>query len=171
MGSLYHLFAYGSQLERAYGRSQYLLFLSTQLFMLTSLSILLAQPFTGQSLITAMLHVLSRALPNQNVKWLVITVPYWFLPLGFAVSDALQAKNAAALVPHVIGMLSGHFYHFHKNVWPKHERGEDWLNAPNFLVRKLEPDSAAAKDEIAAALKSSRKTKRKRGKGRKLGKK
>uniref|UniRef100_A0A7S3PV39 Derlin n=1 Tax=Chaetoceros debilis TaxID=122233 RepID=A0A7S3PV39_9STRA len=163
--SAYYLFEYGSSLERVYGTSQQLIFLITQVGILSMTAILFGQPFFGQSVITSMLHVLSRSMPHQKVKWLIFTVPYWTLPYGLMASDVLQGGAAAAL-PHVLGVLSGHCYYFHKFVWPK-MGGEDWLVAPDFLVRRLEPDSAAnnaGRKSIETALK-----KRKKGKGRKLG--
>ena len=160
--SAYYLFEYGSSLERAFGTAQHLLFLLIQIGFLTVCSAFFGQPFFAQSVITSMLHVLSRSMPNQKVKWLIFTVPYWTLPYGLMASDVLQAGNAGAALPHVLGILSGHVYYFHKNVWPK-LGGEDWLVPPQFLVNRLEGRSAA-KDSISQALKS-----RKKGAGRKLG--
>mmetsp|Transcript_28489 Transcript_28489/g.57342 ORF Transcript_28489/g.57342 Transcript_28489/m.57342 type:complete len:342 (-) Transcript_28489:47-1072(-) len=162
--SAYYLFEYGSSLERAFGTAQHLLFLLIQIGFLSVCSAFFGQPFFAQSVITSMLHVLSRSMPNQKVKWLIFTVPYWTLPYGLMASDVLQAGNAGAALPHVLGILSGHVYYFHKNVWPK-LGGEDWLVPPQFLVNKLEGRSAA-KDSISNALKS-----RKKGAGRKLGSK
>jgi derlin-1 len=162
----YYLFEYGSSLERAYGPAQYLIFLSSQVGILTFLSILCGQPFFANSVITSMLHVLSRAMPHQKVKWLIFTVPYWSLPYGLMVADVLQAQSASAAMPHILGILSGHFYHFHRFVWPK-TGGENWLTAPDFLFELLDPNAAkksAAKESLSKALKS-----RKRGKGKKLG--
>lgn len=160
----YYLFEYGSSLERAYGTAQHFVFLMSQVFGLTFLSSLTGQPFFGQSMITAMLHVLSRAMPHQKVKWLIFTVPYWSLPYGLMASDVLQAQSAMAALPHILGIVSGHFYHFHKFIWPK-KGGEDWLVAPDFLVRRLDPDSKdAARESVSKALKG-----RKKNKGRKLG--
>jgi len=170
----YYLYEYGSSLERAYGAAEYLLFLATQIFLLTIFSSLLGIPFFTQSVITGMLHVLSRAMPHQKVKWLVITVPYWTLPYGLMITDCLQAQSAsqsvsqslAAALPHVLGILVGHFYHFHKFVWPK-TGGEDWLRAPGFLIDSLDPETAnknGAKESINKALQ-----KRNHGKGKKLG--
>lgn len=162
----YYLYEYGSSLERAYGAAEYLLFLATQISLLTLFSALLGIPFFTQSVITGMLHVLSRAMPHQKVKWLVITVPYWTLPYGLMLSECLQAQSAAAAMPHILGILVGHFYHFNRFIWPK-TGGEDWLRAPDFLVEYLDPDAArknAAKDSINKVLQ-----KRKRGKGKKLG--
>lgn len=158
----YYLFEYGSSLERAYGTAQHLVFLLTEVFLLSMSSALFGQPFFTPSIITAMLHVLSRAMPYQKVKWLIFTVPYWTLPYGLMVADVLQAGSAAAALPHVLGILAGHFYHFHKNVWPK-VGGEDWLNAPDFLVQYLDPDARKSKETISKALKKRRR------KGRKLG--
>jgi len=163
--SAYYLFEYGSSLERVYGTAQQLVFLTGQVILLSMFSMLFGQPFFGSSVITAMLHVLSRSMPHQKVKWLIFTVPYWTLPYGLMASDVLQGGGAAAALPHILGILSGHFYYFHKFIWPQ-KGGEDWLAAPDFLVRKLDPNSASlseGKKSIENALK-----KRKKGKGRKL---
>mmetsp|Transcript_5992 Transcript_5992/g.8473 ORF Transcript_5992/g.8473 Transcript_5992/m.8473 type:complete len:334 (-) Transcript_5992:187-1188(-) len=161
----YYLFEYGSSLERAYGSAQHLVFLLSQVGMLSVFSVLFGQPFFANSVITSMLHVLSRSMPNQKVKWLIFTVPYWALPYGLMASDVLQAGSAAAAVPHVLGILSGHFYFFHKFILPKMARGEDWLEAPDFLSRWMDPNArGSSKSAVNAALKN-----RKKGKGRKLG--
>lgn len=160
----YYLFQYGTMLERAYGTPQHLIFLFTQLGLLTALNILLGLPFFTTSMITAMLHVLSRSMPYQNVKWLVFSVPYWSLPYGLMATDVLQAQSAAAAIPHILGILTGHFYQFHKFVWPKLERGQDWLVAPDFLVKRLDPNAKDKDDEAA-----KKPPPKKRKKGRKLG--
>lgn len=162
----YYLFEYGSSLERAYGAAQHIIFLFSQIFLLSILSMICGQPFFANSVITSMLHVLSRAMPHQKVKWLIFTVPYWTLPYGLMATDVLQAQSASAAVPHILGILSGHFYHFHKFVWPK-TGGENWLTAPDFLVNRLDPNAAKkseTKESLSKALKS-----RKKGKGKKLG--
>ena len=162
----WYLCEYGSSLEKAYGSAEYFLFLVTQIGLLTVFASVLRIPFFTQSVITGMLHVLSRAMPHQKVKWMVITVPYWTLPYGLMVSDCLQAKSPAAAMPHILGILVGHFYHFNRFIWPK-TGGEDWLRAPDFLVGYFDPDSvsrSAAKESIKKALQ-----KRKKGKGKKLG--
>ena len=161
----YYLFEYGSSLERAYGSAQHFIFLMSQICLLSIFSSVTGMPFFADSLITAMLHVLSRAMPHQKVKWLIFTVPYWSLPYGLMATDVLQAQSAMAALPHIIGILSGHFYHFHKFVWPK-LGGDDWLVPPNFIVKRLDPDARAeqAKENVSKALKN-----RKRKSGRKLG--
>jgi membrane associated rhomboid family serine protease len=160
----YYLFEYGSTLERTYGTAQHLVFLFTQVILLSILSALLGQPFFAPSIITAMLHVLSRSMPYQKVKWLIFTVPYWSLPYGLMATDVLQAQSPAAALPHILGIITGHFYHFHKFIWPK-IGGEDWLAAPDFLVRRLDPNARKSKEAVNKALK------KRRGKGRKLGSK
>jgi derlin-1 len=162
----YYLFEYGSSLERAFGPAQYMVFLLSQVGILTCMSMLCGLPFFANSVITSMLHVLSRAMPHQKVKWLIFTVPYWSLPYGLMITDCLQAQSAGAAMPHILGILSGHFYHYHRFVWPK-TGGQDWLSAPDFLIELLDPNSAkksAAKESLSKALKS-----RRRGKGKKLG--
>lgn len=169
--STYYLFEYGSSLERAFGTAQHAVFLWTQVVLLTVMSAVFGQPFFGQSMITAMLHVLSRSMPNQKVKWLIFTVPYWSLPYALMAGDVLQAGDATAALPHVMGILTGHCYYFHKFVWPRvaadngGDGDEDWLIAPDFLRRILEPQTTS-KDKLQESLEKARK---KRGKGRKLG--
>jgi len=165
--SAYYIFEYGSNLERAHGSAQQLVFIIGQMALLTLVSSILGEPFFASSMITSMLHVLSRSMPDQKVKWLIFTVPYWSLPYGLMASDLLQAqpgKKVSAVVPHVLGILSGHFYFFHKFIWPK-TGGEDWLVAPSFLSKRMDPNYGEneVKKSIEIALK-----KRKKGKGRKL---
>lgn len=136
--SIYYLFTYGSQMERTYGSPQHLVFLLSQMVLLTILSALLRQPFYSQSLITAMLHVLSRSAPKSEATWIMWKVPYYVLPYAFMLSDVMnQQGNIMAALPHLLGILSGHFYFFHKFIWPREEGGEDWLKAPDFLVKLM----------------------------------
>jgi Derlin-1 len=146
----YYLYQYGTQLERAYGTPQHLIFLFTQVVLLTSLNILLGLPYFTTSMVAAMLHVIARATPTMSVRWMMFSVPYWLLPYCFAVADVLMAQSMMAAVPHLLGMLTGHFYHFHKFIWPKLDRGgQDWLVAPDFVVRRLDPDAAEKKEQAA----------------------
>jgi Derlin-1 len=158
----YYLFEYGSSLERAYGTPQHLMFLLSQLVLLSIFSFLTGQTFFASSMITAMLHVLSRSMPHQKVKWLVFTVPYWSLPYGLMATDVLQAQSAMAALPHILGILSGHFYQFHKFIWPK-LKGEHWLAAPDFVANRLDPDARRLTESVEKTVS------RKRSKGRKLG--
>ena len=160
----YYLFQYGTQLERAYGSAQFLVFIMGQIGLLSVMSFLLGQPFFANSVLTAMLHILSRSFPSQKAKWLIFDVPYWTLPYGLMATDCLQAQNPMAAVPHVMGILSGHFYFFNKFLWPK-MGGEDWLEAPAFLSRRLDPN---AKDDARRSIDEAIR-KRKKGQGRKLG--
>lgn len=172
----YYLFEYGSSLERAFGTAQHCIFLLLQITFLTACAALLGIPFVTSSVITSMLHVLSRAMPYQQVKWLIFTVPYWTLPYGLMASDVLQSGQATAAIPHILGIVSGHVYHFHKVIWPKMDRGEDWLIAPDFLRSRLDADyyngisnssSGKGKESISNALKARKKNKRR---GKKVGK-
>jgi len=131
--NIYYLFEYGSSLEKSFGTLQHLTFLVGELIFLSCLGFLLGVPFVSSSMITAMLHVLSRSMPNQKVKWLIFTVPYWTLPYGLMLADVLQTGSPMSSIPHVLGILSGHFYFFHKFIWPKLE-GEDWWVAPELLT-------------------------------------
>ena len=180
--SVYYLFEYGSSLESMHGSASFLYFLFLQLGLLSLMSSIMSVPFFGSALITSMLHVLSRQYPNQKVKWLVFTVPYWTLPLGLAVTDVLQTQTGASLVPHVMGILSGHVYHFWQHVWTEVGGGTP-VGTPAFLQRLFDKDGTAATrsnktsktrdDEWEDAMnkaKKNRKIKRKDiAKGRRIG--
>jgi membrane associated rhomboid family serine protease len=84
----YYLFEYGSSLERAYGTAQHSHLSACRLPSCRSL--------VSWSMITAMLHVLSRFMPHQKVKWVIFTVPYSALPYGLMTTDVLQAQSAMA---------------------------------------------------------------------------
>ena len=193
--SVYYLYEYGSNLERTFGTSTFLLFVTVQMGLLAVLAKLFMTPFFANSVITAMLHVLSRQEPFQKVrgkvgketkqtlelsvppsmlapppnpappfspqvKWLVFTVPYWTLPFGLMASDVLQQQSGAAALPHVMGIITGHFYHFHTKIWPR-LGGSEWLVPPDWVRGTLDEDGVLKGTE--------RKIKRKRGKGVKLG--
>ena len=164
----YYLFQYGSTLEQAYGTAQHFVFLCSQIVILTLFSFLTGQPFFANSLITAMLHVLSRSAPHQTAKWLIFNVPYWSLPYGLMATDILQAKSAMAALPHISGILSGHVYFFHKFVWPKMGH-TDWLVPFDIIRKKLDPDQKT--EDINQNSRDRAIKKRKRTKGRKLGSK
>jgi len=161
--SVYYLFEYGSQLEQAYGTATFACFLLAQTAMLSALSTTFGSPFFAASTITAMLHVLSRQAPMQNVKWLIFNVPYWTLPYGLMMSDVLQAQSASAALPHVMGILTGHTWHFHKYIYPG-VTGNDWLVAPDWLRARFDEDGV---NNVKKG--GERKVVRRKGKGRKLG--
>jgi len=163
--SLYNLYTYGTRIETHYNRSNFLVFLVTQIVMLSFLSMLIGSPFFASAMIAAMLFVFSRIDPDGQTNWLVTRVPNWSLPYLMMVSDSAQAQSLSAAVPHIIGILSGHFFYFHREIWPK-VGGEAWLEAPDVVVSMIDPDSKSktGKDAIAKALKA-----RKKGKGKKLG--
>jgi len=164
--SAYYLYEYGSAMERIHGTGQHLIFVLLQITMLSVFSMALGVPFFGSSIITSMLHCLSRSVPRQDVKWLIFTVPYWSLPYGLMLADVLQ-QGAMASLPHLMGMLTGHFYYYHKFIWPKMPGGEDWLAAPDWLKRRLEPSGFDDQDDGRKQMERVLK-KRKKGKGRKL---
>jgi len=159
--SVYHLYEYGSSLEKLFGTSTFLLFLSSQIILLSILASLFMTPFFGNSVITAMLHVVARQQPNEKVGWLVFKIPFWMLPFGTMVAEVLQQQSGAAALPHIMGIITGHFFHFHTKIWPA-VGGKEWLIMPDFIKARLDEDGVLNDGE-------RKKIKRKRGKGVKLG--
>jgi hypothetical protein len=78
-----------------------------------------------------------------------VKIEYWLLPYVNLVVDCLQAQSPAAALPHLVGIFTGHVYHFFSVVWPK-MGGRRWLAAPRALRAAYEP-KAAKKPKAAAA--------------------
>ena len=157
----YYMVKYGKALEEAHGTAQHLVFMAVQLVLLTFLSPVLGQPYICTPLVASILHVVSRRDPESSVNWQLFRVPFWAFPILLAIGDILQSQSISAAIPYAMGILTGHFYLFHKDIWTK-QGGEDWLQSPDFLVRTFDPDAKDAKGALKSALR------RKRGKGRKL---
>ena len=45
-----------------------------------------------------------------------LTVTAWQLPFGMMIIDCLSQQNAAAAWPHILGIFSGHFFHFFSKI-------------------------------------------------------
>jgi len=114
-----------------------------------------------------MLWVVSRENPHQNTKWIVFNIPSWMLPFAFLVGDVLNAQSPAAAIPHIMGILTGHFYFFHKTVNVKLDN-PDWLTAPDKLKRRYDLDGLDSKqtdtndDDGGTTMESIRAARRKR---------
>jgi hypothetical protein len=67
--------------------------------------------------------------------------------LGFWYSFRLpcipQAQSAAGAVPHLLGIFTGHIYHFFSIVWPQ-LGGRRYLTAPGTLKAAFNPEKKAA---------------------------
>lgn len=136
----YYIYQHGSLLESSIGSSTYLLFLFTQVCLLGLLATtVFPTPFFGQSMIAAMLHVVSRVEPHKPTKWIVFNIPSWMLPFAFMVGDVLQAQSPGAAVPHIMGILTGHMWVFLKTVNVK-MGGEDFLVVPEIVRDKFALD-------------------------------
>jgi derlin-1 len=163
--SMYFLATYGSALElSATSPSQHFAFLFYQVLFLSVLSAtLFSTSFYAESLITAMLHLLSRREPFAKIKWLgIITIPYWTLPYALMVADVLQSQmSIAAAYPHIMGILTAHVHHFFKHIWTG--RGFDYEDPMVVPGRFAEWFDGKIRGEVA----DKKTTRRKRAKGSK----
>ena len=73
-------------------------------------------------------------------------IEYWLLPYVNMVIECLQAQSAAGAVPHLIGILTGHVYHFFSVVWPK-MGGRRYLAAPGMLEAVMAQEKKDAGEE------------------------
>jgi hypothetical protein len=100
-----------------------------------------------------------------------LKIEYWLLPYINMIIDCLQAQSAAGAVPHIIGIFTGHVYHFFSVIWPK-MGGRRFLAAPGALEAAISgggKDSKATKSAKSGFVvdKKPASSKRKKGKGSK----
>jgi len=169
---IYFLVSYGQEMERQDGSAQHGMFILTQMVLLMGLSSLIGFPSLSRSLIAAAIYCCSRREPMRPMEiQFGIRIEYWLLPYVNMIIDCLQSQSAMGAVPHVLGILTGHFYHFFSIIWPK-MGGRRYLAAPGVLKAAYEPKvekkakkasgkKAATKASSKAASKAGTKTKKK----------
>ena len=156
--SLYFLVRYGQTLETMNGTASHTWFLIVQTILLTLLGLMLGFPFQAQAMISAAVYASSQVNPLDKVPFQFgLTVTAWQLPFGMMIIDCLSQQNAAAAWPHILGIFSGHFFHFFSKIWPA-LGGKAWLKEPEILVKMLggKPSSGGI-DGIDFAAKNKRK--------------
>ena len=115
----YFLVRYGQTLEEQNGTGTQAWFLLVQTVILSVLGIILGFPFGGQAMVSALVYISSHQNPMEKMPFQFgITITAWQLPFCMMVTDCLSQQNAAAAWPHVLGIFSGHCYHFFTKVWP-----------------------------------------------------
>ena len=75
-------------------------------------------------------------------------IEYWLLPYVNAIVDALQAQSAAGAVPHVLGIFTGHVYHFFTCVWPA-MGGKRYLTPPKAFKSMVEEEGGKKKVRLS----------------------
>ena len=140
--SLFFLINYGQELERNKGSANFAVFMMTQLVVLSVLGLTLGLPQIAQSMISATIYCCSRQNPFAEIQWQFgLQLKYWMLPFGLMAVEVLQGQaQMSAAIPHMLGILSGHFYHFFTEVWPRvsGSRSGAWFEAPSVLRSRLD---------------------------------
>jgi hypothetical protein len=135
--NLYFLVRYGQSLEEQNGTGEHVWFLMVQTAILTLLGVLLGFPFQGQAMVAAAVYVSSHIHPMERMPFQFgMMITSWQLPFCMAGIDCLSQQNLAAAWPHVLGIFSGHCYHFFTKVWPS-LGGKAWLQPPKWIIKKL----------------------------------
>ncbi len=166
--NIYFLITYGVILENNYGSAAQLMLTLTNVMVLLLLGGLMGFPFVSTPLISSFIYVSSRVDPMVIIPFKFdIRLRSWMLPYALMVIDCLEAQSTSAALPHIIGILSGHFYHFVSHIYPK-MGGKAWLQPPGWLSRRLDGEQMNPMKE--SSMQSEKKPfKPKRvGKGRKL---
>lgn len=176
--SLYFLVRYGQALETSNGTGAHAWFVLMQTIILSLLGVLFGFPLQAQAMIAATIYVSSRVEPMEKVPFqfgLVIT--QWQLPFCLMIVDCLSQQTIQAAWPSLLGIFSGHVYHFFTEIWPK-LGGTARFTPPKWflkLVGDKRPGVHFKADEVddKTRLKKMKRTKIGSGKreGRKLGSK
>lgn len=149
--NIYFLINYGQEMERQDGSPQQAMFLLSQVFLLVIFCSLIGVPSFARSLITASIYCCSRREPLRAMEiQFGIRIEYWLLPFVNMVVDILQSQSPAGAVPHILGILTGHIYHFFSIIWPK-MGGKRYFVAPEAFASAL----TASKDEDDAVIKKA----------------
>lgn len=177
--SLYFLIRYGQSLEEGSGTGVHTWFLLIQTCILSILGLLFSFPLQAQAMIAAIVYVSSRINAMEKIPiQFGIVITSWQLPYCMLLIDCLSQQNIAAAWPHVLGIFSGHIYHFYTNVWPS-LGGKEWLKTPKWIIKRLgnnvtgmdfrkNKDSNNIEDQLKTNKLKNKFTSKK--KGRKLGK-
>mmetsp|Transcript_17292 Transcript_17292/g.26111 ORF Transcript_17292/g.26111 Transcript_17292/m.26111 type:complete len:384 (-) Transcript_17292:295-1446(-) len=156
VGNLFLLYQYGSSLETQFGSAQKLVFLIFQAVVLSFIGILVGFPYVASALVSAALWVCARQNPHEEMQWQFgLTIPKYLLPFGLMAVDVLQAQSPMAAVPHILGILTGHFYYFVTSLLPL-MGGTNWLQAPDFMRKLMEPGFVPEPKESKKSKKAQR---------------
>jgi len=175
--SAYFLVRYGQQLETLNGLGAHAWFLLVQTVILSLLGMLLGFPNMAQAMIAATVYVSSHLNPMERMPFQFgFVITSWQLPFAMMAIDCLSQQNAAAAWPHVLGIFSGHCFHFFTKIWPA-LGGRAWLETPKWFVNLLggPPRSNVAGVNLSSGRGAGNKKTLKRkssssgGQGRKLG--
>jgi len=135
--SLYFLVTYGQRLESDNGTGAHAWFLLVQTLILSFFGLLLGFPFHAQAMISAAVYVSSHINPMQQMPFQFgFMITSWQLPYCMMIIDCLSQQNVGAAWPHVLGILSGHTYHFFTKLWPA-VGGKDMLSPPKWFVNRM----------------------------------
>ena len=150
---------YGQGLEREKGSADFLVFLLSQVAVLTILAPLLGMPYTSSALVSAMLWVSCRKNPMQKMQvgFMGVAVEAWLVPFARAALECLQAQSGMAAIPHVLGFLSGHVYFFGSQIAPLMGL-RNYFEAPAAL-KKAMGDTKKKKKKKGGAIKKKKKKK------------
>eukprot|EP01038_Epipyxis_sp_PR26KG_P007483 gene7483-10198_t len=135
--SMYFLVRYGQTLEIENGTASHGWFLLVQTIILTSLGLLFGFPLQAQAMIAAIVYTSSRAHPMERIPFQFgLMITSYQLPFCMLAIDCLSQQSINAAWPHLLGIFSGHFYHFFTSVWPS-LGGKARFTPPRWFIKKV----------------------------------
>ncbi|CAM9114667.1 unnamed protein product [Ectocarpus fasciculatus] len=171
--NVYFLTQHGTRLELVSGTAEQVIFLLVVGSLLLFLGPLIGMPLMSTSMVAAHTYVSARMDPLGSVQFQFLRIPMWTLPFAQMGAAVLQEEgNPLAAIPHFVGILCGHVYHFFTVVHPL-MGAKRRLGAPGWMKRRLDggdnpnfmetPDEPAAPRgrKIGAGKKTSSKSKSK----------
>ncbi|CAN0226934.1 unnamed protein product [Ectocarpus sp. 13 AM-2016] len=152
--NVYFLTQHGTRLELVSGTAEQVIFLLVVGSLLLFLGPLIGMPLLSTSMVAAHTYVSARMDPLGAVQFQFLRIPMWTLPFAQMGAAVLQAEGSPlAAIPHFVGILCGHVYHFFTVVHPL-MGAKRRLGAPGWMKRRLDggdnPNFMETPDEPAA---------------------
>jgi Derlin-2/3 len=96
-------------------------------------------PFLGSSLVFSCLYIFSRQDPTRSILLYGFDITAWKFPF---VILALTLLMGGSIVGHVMGILTGHLFHFLWKIIPA-RYGRTMINTPEFIIRMCDAGTNA----------------------------
>lgn len=136
--NVYFLTQHGTRLELVSGTAEQVVFLLVVGSLLLMLGPLIGMPFLSTPMVAAHTYVSARMDPLGQVQFQFLRIPMWTLPFAQMGAAVLQEEGQPmAAIPHLVGILCGHVYHFFTVVHPL-MGAKRRLGAPAWMKRRLD---------------------------------
>eukprot|EP00923_Selenidium_pygospionis_P059231 GHVN01104256.1.p1 GENE.GHVN01104256.1~~GHVN01104256.1.p1 ORF type:complete len:405 (+),score=32.86 GHVN01104256.1:258-1472(+) len=146
LNNMYFFANYGSVRERHHGSSEQLMFMLSQMILLSIGACAMKKPFYSSALSAAVVYACSQIDPHGKVPVVFgLSVESRFLPIALMGIAVLHAQKLNASYPYLLGMTTAQLYYLLTEVLPR-KGGPNLLAPPVWLKRKL--DASEVQSEV-----------------------